>query len=148
MLSELEYSTQDTEEIKGIYNKEDFLEIQQRGHYIVLGDIDLRGGQGSQYRFGSSNLHFEGTIDFNGYAVLRDTAYTSRIIEYIGESAIIKNIEFKVYFNNTIETSLDGGLFNENYGRIENIQCKSFVEMNTDRITSKVTGGIYRMPKE
>ena len=31
---------------------------------------------------------------------------------------------------------------------IENIQCKSFVEMNTDRITSKVTGGIYRMPKE
>lgn len=31
---------------------------------------------------------------------------------------------------------------------IENIQCKSFVEMNTDRITSEVTGGIYRMPKE
>ena len=121
VLSELEYSTQDTEEIKGIYNKEDFLEIQQRGHYIVLGDIDLRGGQGNQYRFGSSNLHFEGTIDFNGYAVLRDTAYPSRIIEYIGESAIIKNIEFKVYFNNTIETSLAGGLFNENYGRIENI---------------------------
>ena len=31
---------------------------------------------------------------------------------------------------------------------IENIQCKSFVEMNTDRITSEVIGGIYRMPKE
>ncbi len=31
---------------------------------------------------------------------------------------------------------------------IENIQCKSFVEMNTDRITSEVTGEIYRMPKE
>lgn len=31
---------------------------------------------------------------------------------------------------------------------IVNIQCKSFVEMNTDRITTEVTGGIYRMPKE
>lgn len=31
---------------------------------------------------------------------------------------------------------------------IENIQCKSFIEMNTDGVTSGVTGGIYRMPKE
>ena len=31
---------------------------------------------------------------------------------------------------------------------IENIQCKSFVEMNADGVTSEVTGGIYRMPKE
>ena len=31
---------------------------------------------------------------------------------------------------------------------IENIQCKSFVEMNTDGVTAEVTSGIYRMPKE
>ena len=31
---------------------------------------------------------------------------------------------------------------------IENIQCKSFVEMNAEGVTSEVTGGIYRMPKE
>lgn len=31
---------------------------------------------------------------------------------------------------------------------IENIQYKSFVEINTDGVTSEVTGGIYRMPKE
>ena len=31
---------------------------------------------------------------------------------------------------------------------IENIQHKSFVEMDTNGITSEVTGGIYRMPKE
>lgn len=31
---------------------------------------------------------------------------------------------------------------------IENIQGKSFVEMNTDRITLEVTGGIYKMPKK
>ncbi len=41
VLSSLEYNTQETEEIKGIYTKEDFLEIQPRGNYIVLGDIDL-----------------------------------------------------------------------------------------------------------
>lgn len=31
---------------------------------------------------------------------------------------------------------------------IENIQYKSFVEINTDGITSEVAGEIYRMPKE
>ena len=30
---------------------------------------------------------------------------------------------------------------------IENIQCKSFVEMNADGVISEVTGGIYRMPE-
>ena len=63
VISELEYNTQDTEEIKGIYNKEDFLEIQQRGHYIVLEDIDLRGGLGAQYRFGNGNMYFEASCN-------------------------------------------------------------------------------------
>ena len=121
VLSELEYNTKDTEEIKGIYDKDDFLEIQPRGHYIVLEDIDLRGGQGNQYRFGSSNMHFEGTIDFNGHSVLKDTSSLSRIIEHIGESAIIKNMEFKVYLNNTIEIENFYGFFYNNYGKIENI---------------------------
>ncbi len=121
VLSELEYNTQDTEEIKGIYNKDDFLEIQPRGHYIVLEDIDLRGGQGNQYRFGSSNIHFEGTIDFNGHSVLKDTSSLSRIIEHIGESAVIKNMEFKVYLNNTIEIEAFYGFFYNNYGKMENI---------------------------
>ena len=31
---------------------------------------------------------------------------------------------------------------------IENIQVKSFMKMNTDGITSEVTGGIYKMPKK
>ena len=31
---------------------------------------------------------------------------------------------------------------------IENIQGRSLLEMNTDGVTSEVTGGIYRMPKE
>ena len=121
VLSELEYNTQDSEEIKGIYNKEDFLEIQPRGHYIVLGDIDVRGGSGNQYTFGSSNMRFEGTIDFNGYSVLKDTSTLSRTIEYIGESGLIKNIEFKIYLNNQVEITTFEGFFYVNYGKIENV---------------------------
>ena len=66
------------EEIKGIYNKENFLEIQPKGHYMVLGDIDLTGATGDQYRFGSGNLTFEGTIDFNGHTLTRDEKNTKR----------------------------------------------------------------------
>ena len=122
VLSELEYSTQDTEEIKGIYNKDDFLEIQPRGHYIVLGDIDLRGEINSQYRFGSTNLPFEGTIDFNGYKLIRDTESSNATIFYrIEESGIIKNLVLDIYMNNIYEITYFYGLFHDNYGEINNI---------------------------
>ncbi len=122
VLSELEYNTKDTEEIKGIYDKDDFLEIQPRGHYIVLEDIDLRGGQGNQYRFGSSNMHFEGTIDFNGHKLIRDTANSIiPIIQFIGEKGIIKNLVIDIYMNNIYEINNFFGLFQNNYGKIDNI---------------------------
>ena len=123
VISELEYNTQDTEEIKGIYNKDDFLEIQPRGHYIVLGDIDLRGGSGGQYRFGYENsIPFEGTIDFNGNTLLRDFLNTSSPVFYeIDESAKIINLCLDLYFNNQIEKSEMKGLFQQNNGKIQNI---------------------------
>ena len=123
VISELEYNTQDTEEIKGIYNKDDFLEIQPRGHYIVLGDIDLRGGSGGQYRFGYENsIPFEGTIDFNGNTLLRDFLNTSSPVFYeIDESAKIINLCLDLYFNNQIEKSAMKGLFQQNNGKIQNI---------------------------
>ena len=123
VISELEYNTQDTEEIKGIYNKDDFLEIQPRGHYIVLGDIDLRGGSGGQYRFGYENsIPFEGTIDFNGNTLLRDFLNTSSPVFYeIDESAKIINLCLDLYFNNQIEKSKMKGLFQQNNGKIQNI---------------------------
>ena len=34
IISKIEYSTKETEEIKGIYSVEDFLEIQPNGNYI------------------------------------------------------------------------------------------------------------------
>ena len=124
ILSGLEYNTQDTEEIKGIYNKEDFLEIQQRGHYIVLGDIDLRGGSNYQYRFGNDNLKFEGTIDFNGQSLIRDITSTSAIIWNVGQNGIIKNLKLQVYLNNKTDSLNVFGLFQSNYGKIENIMVE------------------------
>ena len=124
ILSELEYNTQDSEEIKGIYNKEDFLEIQPRGHYIVLGDIELRGGIGSQYRFGNDSLQFEGTIDFNGYKLIRDAQTITSIFFNIGQDGVVKNLEFHIYLNNKSDVMGFFGLFNINYGRVENIKIE------------------------
>ena len=122
-ISNLGYNTKDTEEIKGIYNKEDFLEIQPRGHYIVLGDIDLSGASGSECIFGNDNLPFEGIIDFNGYKLIRDFENTTyRLIDNISETGIIENIVFDLYFNNKIEKNDMYGLCINNYGTIKNIQ--------------------------
>ena len=122
VLSELEYNTQDTEEIKGIYNKDDFLEIQQKGHYIVLGDIDLRGGINYQYQFGSDNLPFEGTIDFNGHKLIRDALTTKPIFYNLGENGILENLILEIYLNNDIEVPGFIGFVHYNYGNIRNIQ--------------------------
>ena len=124
VLSELEYNTQDSEEIKGIYNKDDFLEIQPRGNYIVLGDIDLRGGIGSQYRFGNDSLQFEGTIDFNGQSLIRDAISNAAIIYNIGQNGIIKNLKLQIYLNNETDFAAFYGFFYSNYGKIENIKVE------------------------
>ena len=121
VLSELEYNTQDTEEIKGIYNKEDFLEIQPRGNYIVLGDIDLRGGTGAQYQFGT-NIPFEGKVNFNGKSLKKDFINTNNTIFYeIGNDAKLENLVLDISFNNIVEKDIMRGLFYQNYGQIENI---------------------------
>ena len=136
VLSTLEYNTQDTEEIKGIYNKEDFLEIQPRGHYIVLGDIDLTGVTGYQYRFGNDNLRFEGTIDFNGYKIIRDALNRESIICTLGEKGILENLVLDIYLNNNVEIASFMGLVYQNYGEIHNIQ------VNLKECNNKPNGGL------
>ncbi len=134
VLSELEYNTNDTEEIKGIYNKEDFLEIQPRGHYIVLGDIDLRGGINAKYRFGNDNIQFEGTIDFNGHKLIRDAKSRLPIIYKLGENGILENVVLDIYLNNDIEMSSFIGFVYSNYGNIRNIQVNLKECNNTPNI--------------
>ena len=122
VLSELEYNTKDTEEIRGIYNKDDFLEIQPRGYYIVLGDIDLSEGTGYQYRFGNSNLPFEGVIDFNGKNLIF-TNQLSNVFEKTSDSAIIKNIVINLYLKSSAGNS---GIIYKNYGTLENIMINVY----------------------
>ena len=134
VLSELEYNTQDTEEIKGIYNKEDFLEIQQRGHYIVLGDIDLRGGINTQYRFGNDHMYFEGILNFNGHKLIRDSLTNLPIFYNLGENGILENLVFDIYINNELEMSNFIGLVYRNYGNMRNIQVNLKECNNTPNI--------------
>ena len=130
VISELEYNTQDTEEIKGIYNKEDFLEIQARGHYIVLGDIDLSGGINNEYKFGSNNMSFEGTLDFNGHTLTRDAQSKVPIINTIGENGVIKNLNLDIKLNNEVEISNFTGFTQSNYGKIQNIKINLLKSTN------------------
>ena len=122
ILSKIEYSTKDTEEIKGIYTKEDFLKIQQRGNYIVLNDIDLSGAKSTQYRFGSTQMPFEGKIDFNGHSLTRDAQTNEAIIDVIGKEGSIENLVLNIKLNNEVEISTFKGLAKENKGVIENVQ--------------------------
>ena len=141
VISQLEYNTKDTEEIKGIYNKEDFLEIQPRGHYIVLGDIDLSGGTGTQYQFGNSVIYFEGTIDFNGYKLIRDAKNTnSPIIYRIEEKGSLKNLSLIIYLNNTVELSSYYGLFQSNYGTLSDIMVVLEESTNKPNIEVRLLG--------
>ena len=145
-ISELEYNTKDSEEIKGIYNKEDFLEIQEKGHYIVLGDVDLTGGSSNQYRFGNDNLRFEGNIDFNGSKLIKDFKNTTSPVFYrIGNDGIVTNIVLDIYFNNSIEKSAMTSLFQYNYGNITNISTTikegTEVPNNSTRILGYINYG-------
>ena len=123
VLSSLEYDTKETEEIKGIYNKEDFLEIQPRGNYIVLGDIDLSGGRNGENRFGNNYLQFAGKIDFNGHTLTRDFINSRDPVFYnIDKSGVIENLELNLLFNNTFAKYDMNGLFFTNNGKIRNIK--------------------------
>ena len=125
VLSELEYDTQDTEEIKGIYTAEEFREIQPKGHYIILRDIDLAEGTGGRInRFGWSyqrNLMFEGSINFNGNKLITDYQNSESIFSGISEEGVIENIVLEVRLNNELEINTFYGLTDINYGTIRNI---------------------------
>ena len=129
VISELEYNTTDTEEIKGIYNKEDFLEIQPYGNYIVLNDMDFTGTSGSTYQFGSASMQFNGKIDFNGKKITKDVQSSCLIYE-IGTNAIIENLVLDVKINNTTSLLQQFRILSMNsYGTVRNLQM-NIVESN------------------
>ena len=128
LISEIEYSTKETEEIKGIYSIEDFLEIQPNGNYIVLNDLDFTG---TSYRFGGE-ITFNGILNFNGNKIITDvsTDKTCTLIANVGTNGIIENLEVDVKYNNNIELNYSSAaLIANNYGTIRNINV-NLVESN------------------
>jgi len=128
LISEIEYSTKETEEIKGIYSIEDFLEIQPNGNYIVLNDLDFTG---TSYRFGGK-ITFNGILNFNGNKIITDvsTDKTCTLIANVGTNGIIENLEVDVKYNNNIELNYSSAaLIANNYGTIRNINV-NLVESN------------------
>ena len=132
LISKIEYSTKETEEIKGIYSVEDFLEIQPNGNYIVLNDLDFTG---TNYHFGdewAERIKFTGKLNFNGNKIITDvsTDKTCTLIANVGTNGIIENLEVDVKYNNNIELNYSSAaLIANNYGTIRNINV-NLVESN------------------
>ena len=142
VLDTIEFETGEGEEIKGISSKEEFLEIQPRGNYIVLNDIDLSGMTGYTLQFGNSNFRFEGKIDFNGKKLIRDASTNSIIFYTIGEQGIIENIVLDIKINNSVAYSYITGLFEYNYGTIRNLQLNLIESTNVANNGTRLLGTI------
>ena len=131
LISEIEYSTKETEEIKGIYSIEDFLEIQPSGNYIVLNDLDFTG---TSYCFGhewNGMIQFNGKLNFNGHKIVTDVANDNKsmLIAYMGTKGIIENLILDIKYNNDKELSYSGFIIKRNYGTIRNIKV-NLIESN------------------
>ena len=88
----MEFNTNNSEEIKGIYSIEDYLKIQPEGKYIVLNNLDTTEIYNKSYR-----LEFMGEIDFNGKSVLHELQNSnSCLFKTIGKRGTIKNIVINI----------------------------------------------------
>ncbi len=120
-LDSQKFITEGTKELKGILNENDFLKIQPYGDYIILTDIDLSGKSSSLYRFGYTNLQFNGRIDFYGNTLIRDVSGGTQQFYAIGKDGVIENLVFDLKINNKNASSFNG-FVSLNYGTIRNIQ--------------------------
>ena len=112
ILSELEYNTNETEEIKGIYNINEFYEMQPNGSYILLNDLVHEG------KITGKNIPFNIKLDGNGKSI--DTK-SSRIFEQIGNKAVIENLVLNIRMTGGARLNFYS-LAIYNYGTIRNIQ--------------------------
>ena len=137
VLSTFEFNTKNGE-ILGISNVEEYKDIQPEGNYIVLNDLDFRGEKNAAGLRTSSNVHFQGTINFNGHTVYR--RYTNgsnyELFSYIGTQGRIENLVFKVYLTNSLPTT-GVNLCYENNGVISNITIS--VEESKKNINETIT---------
>jgi len=141
VLDEYNFDTKNAREIKGISTVQEYLMIQQKGEYIILNDLELSGRE-SEYRFGASINAFNGTIDFNGKKITVHTEKQSNAIalfHIIGREGKIKNIVIDYYIDSKHVNGIRG-LFDSNYGIVENIQINLKECTDTERQSAELMG--------
>ena len=117
VISTFEFNTKNGE-ILGISNREEYLEIQPEGNYIILNNLDFR----DLTHWTSSRKSFQGSINFNGKTLYKqyNAGNNSPCFESIGENGRIENLVLKVYITNEMACT-GNNLFELNYGTISNI---------------------------
>ena len=143
ILDSQEFSTENDEEIKGIYSLEDYLDINPEGNYIVFCDLnfsDLPSANLYRYRFGGMNYGFKGKLDFNGYKLIRDGSTVIPLFNSIEDSGNLMNFVLEMHLNNELEKSNYDGLFNNNYGTVNNFKLVLEESTNKPNIAIKLLG--------
>ena len=169
-LVEFNYIPEECTEIKEITSVEEYKEIQPYGNYIIASDLNFRNVSDiAEYTFGSPNIHFYGSIDFNGKTIEKATFDSNKkrdCIPYLfyklESTATIKNIVMNYYINtnyNRFTTKVNGldefiaeedglySLFLYNSGNIDNIiinlkQCTEKEKLNVALMGYKNSGTI------
>lgn len=122
-LDQIELNTGNDNEIKGIKNKEEYLNIQPKGNYIILEDLDFSDNS-LKYCFGSQDRNnFKGTIDYNGKTITVKYLRSMSLFRKIDKGGKISNLVFNIKMpEESIHHYGDGALFVQNYGTITNLQ--------------------------
>ena len=136
VLDSQEFTTENDEEIKGINSLNEYLNIiNPDGNYIVFCDLDfsnIPSNNGYYYQLTSGNYGIKGKIDFNGHRLIRKkNGAAGTLIKKIEESGIIENFILEMYLDNNIEISSYYGLFETNYGTVNNF--KLILEESTNK---------------
>ena len=141
ILSTQNFSTENAKEIKGIQNKEEYLEIQPEGNYIVLTDLEINN---NSFGFGNgfdNELEFAGTINYNGHKVSMNHNMTGGgLFRRTNSKAVIENLVVDIELDNNIETNISGFIVNYNEGIIRNIQVNLKKATNVPNIGTYILG--------
>ena len=143
ILDSQEFTTKNDEEIKGIYSLEDYLDINPEGNYIVFCNLnfsDVPSADLYRYRFGGSNYGFKGKIDFNGYKLIRDASTVNPLFTSIEDNGNLINFVLEIHLNNELEKSNYNGLFNNNYGTVNNFKLVLEESTNKPNIDIRLLG--------
>ena len=105
------------EELKGINTADEFYNIQPDGNYIVTNEIKLQDNKPT-----SSNIRFEGHINFDGHKINKNVMKgATYIFNITGNNALIENIVLNLFYPSSSAFSWEFGLLCSNYGTIKNI---------------------------